>query len=298
MALSRSPDETSEEINSDPYYIEASQLLFAENSDGVEGSVAMIYKGNWIDKDIKVAIKAINLKEQSSEECDREKNIMQGLAHPNIVTFLGYSETSLSTGSAYLIVMECITKGDLWERIGSTRMPEWKERLAIMSGITSGVAYLHSVNIIHCDIKPENVLLGDNDQVKLCDFGSAEQINESKSTQTTGGINEIRVTRSTGGTMGYLPPESCPESSTVTKKYDIYSLGMTFFETACWKIAYEHDSREEIIRKTIKGEREKITTECPKKMKKIIETCWAQDPENRPEAESVCSSLDLLRHSM
>uniref|UniRef100_A0A2N9GNM5 Protein kinase domain-containing protein n=1 Tax=Fagus sylvatica TaxID=28930 RepID=A0A2N9GNM5_FAGSY len=105
---------------------------------------------------------------------------------------------------------------------GNGPVLEWQERVEIALGTARGLAYLHSgceQRIIHCDVKPENILLHDNLQVKISDFGISKLLSREQSTFFTA----LR------GTRGYLAPEWLT-GSPISDKADVYSYGMVLLE--------------------------------------------------------------------
>ncbi|KAL6184329.1 hypothetical protein ACLB2K_045731 [Fragaria x ananassa] len=126
-------------------------------------------------------------------------------------------------GKQCCLIYEYMNRGSL-EKIlfGNGPVLEWPKRYEIAFGMARGLAYLHSgcePKIIHCDIKPENILLNDDMQVKISDFGLAKLLYDEKS--------ELLTTLR--GTRGYLAPEWLT-SRGITDKTDVYSYGMVLFE--------------------------------------------------------------------
>uniref|UniRef100_A0A2N9GH19 Receptor-like serine/threonine-protein kinase n=1 Tax=Fagus sylvatica TaxID=28930 RepID=A0A2N9GH19_FAGSY len=126
-------------------------------------------------------------------------------------------------GKQRFLVLEYMNRGSLGSTLfGNGPVLEWRERLEIALGTARGLAYLHSEcehRIIHCDVKPENILLHDNLQVKISDFGLSKLLNPDQSALFT----------TMRGTRGYLAPEWLT-SSAIYDKADVYSYGMVLLE--------------------------------------------------------------------
>jgi serine/threonine protein kinase len=114
---------------------------------------------------------------------------------------------------------------------------QWNLRAQLALGVARGLLYLHeecSTQIIHCDIKPQNILLDENFSAKISDFGLAKMLRTKQSHTNTG----IR------GTRGYVAPEWF-KSAGITAKVDVYSFGVILLELICCRRNVESDVAEE-----------------------------------------------------
>lgn len=183
-----------------------------------------------------VALKKLNLaiKMQGDAEFAVEMETLGKVVHPNLVTLLGYC----STNDEKILVYEYMANGDLdtWlgDRSGKQPLLEWENRWKIAIGSARGLAFLHheiTPRIFHRDIKPSNILLDDNLDPKLADFGLARLISDYDTHVSTG----------LAGTVGYIPPEYGPGRVAATTKGDVYSFGVILLELVTGK----RPSREE-----------------------------------------------------
>lgn len=145
------------------------------------------------------------------------------LDHRNIVKVTDI----LEEGGEYFIVMEYVEGRTLNEIIKREVGPiERKRAINLFRQILEGVAYIHSQPkpIIHRDLKPLNVLVTNDDTVKITDFGIAKELEDGEGSSTT-----------MKGTPTYMSPEQIMDPKTVDIRTDIYSLGMTFYEMLCGK---------------------------------------------------------------
>ncbi|KAF7141623.1 hypothetical protein RHSIM_Rhsim06G0106200 [Rhododendron simsii] len=183
------------------------------------GGFGAVYKGTLPDKSLVAVKKITNFGIQGMKDFCAEIAIIGNIHHVNLVKLIGFC----AQGSERLLVYEYMNHGSLDHtlfRIGFVL--EWKERVAIALGMARGLAYLHSgcqQKIIHCDIKPENILLHDHFQAKISDFGLSKLLSSEQSTLFT----------TMRGTRGYLAPEWLTGSA-ISDKTDVYSFGMVLLE--------------------------------------------------------------------
>ncbi|CAN4080700.1 unnamed protein product [Withania somnifera] len=183
------------------------------------GGFGTVYKGTLSDGAV-VAVKKMNaLGAHGKREFCTEIAIIGRVHHVNLVSLKGYCA---HRGQRFL-VYEYMNRGSLDRTLfGNGPVLEWHTRFEIALGTARGLAYLHGgceQKIIHCDVKPENILLHDNLQVKISDFGLSKLLNSEQSSWFT----------TMRGTRGYLAPEWLT-SSAITEKSDVYSYGMVLLE--------------------------------------------------------------------
>ncbi|RZS11830.1 hypothetical protein BHM03_00043203 [Ensete ventricosum] len=183
------------------------------------GGFGSVYKGELPDSTT-VAVKRIESAGlQGRKEFCTEIAIIGNIRHVNLVRLRGFC----AQGSRRLLVYEYMNRGSLDRSLfGVGPALEWQERVDIAAGAARGLAYLHSGcdhKIIHCDVKPENILLHDGGQVKISDFGLAKLLSPEQS----GLFTTMR------GTRGYLAPEWLTNAA-ISDRTDVYSFGMVVLE--------------------------------------------------------------------
>ncbi|GFY93867.1 S-locus lectin protein kinase family protein [Actinidia rufa] len=183
------------------------------------GAFGTVYKGTLTDNTFVAVKKITSLGIQGKKEFCTEIAIIGNIHHVNLVRLKGFC----ALGRQRFLVYEYMNRGSL-DRVlfGKGPVLEWQERLEIALGTARGLAYLHSEcdqKIIHCDVKPENILLHDNLLVKISDFGLSKLLSPEQS----GLFTTMR------GTRGYLAPEWLSNSA-ITDKSDVYSYGMVLLE--------------------------------------------------------------------
>ncbi|XP_021755732.1 G-type lectin S-receptor-like serine/threonine-protein kinase At2g19130 [Chenopodium quinoa] len=185
-----------------------------------EGGFGFVYKGTLPNSSCDIAVKHLKIQGQGEKQFRAEISTLGTIHHSNLVHLWGFCVE----GSKRFLVYEFMPNGSLDRHIffDSRGNLDWTTRYKIGLGIAKGLAYLHSgcrECIIHCDIKPENILLDDEYNPKIADFGLAKLLCRDFS----------RVLTTMRGTRGYLAPEWI-SGSPITSKADVYSYGMMLFE--------------------------------------------------------------------
>lgn len=184
------------------------------------GGFGTVYKGELPDNSL-VAVKKIEgVGVHGRKEFCTEIAVIGNIRHINLVRLRGFC----AQGSKRLLVYEYMNQGSLDRPLFSHVGPvlEWGERVEIALGAARGLAYLHTGcehKIVHCDIKPENILLADGGQVKISDFGLAKLMAPEQSALFT----------TMRGTRGYLAPEWLTNAA-ISDRADVYSFGMVLLE--------------------------------------------------------------------
>lgn len=195
------------------------------------GGFGSVYEGVLPGDKTKVAVKQLESIGQGKKEFRAEVGIIGSIHHMHLVQLRGFC----AEGPHRLLVYEYMANGSLdkslFPVVGSTQLLDWKTRYKIALGTARGLAYLHDdcrEKIIHCDIKPENILLDKNFSAKVSDFGLAKLLNKEQS----------QVFTTMRGTRGYLAPEWLMNLA-ISEKSDVYSFGMVLLEIISGRKNYE-----------------------------------------------------------
>lgn len=201
------------------------ELKKATNKFKVElgrGGSGVVYKGVLNDARV-VAVKKLADMNQGEEEFWAEVSTIGTIYHMNLVRMWGYC----SEAAHRLLVYEYIDNGSLAKHLfssaNSSKLLGWEQRYRIAVGTAKGLAYLHHEClewVIHCDVKPENILLDSDFEAKIADFGLAKLSHRSGFQSH---VSRIR------GTKGYLAPEWA-SNLPITAKIDVYSYGIVLLE--------------------------------------------------------------------
>ncbi|EYU21049.1 hypothetical protein MIMGU_mgv1a017815mg [Erythranthe guttata] len=205
-------------------YSDIKRITHQFNDKLGEGGYGIVYKGK-LNNEIVVAVKVLNNSNGNGEEFVNEVSTIGRIHHVNIVRLLGFC----ADGFRRALVYEFLPNGSLEKSIfqaGSNRITlDWEKLKDIALGIAKGIKYLHEgcdQQILHFDIKPQNVLLDHNFNPKICDFGLAKLCSKEQSAVT------MTAAR---GTMGYIAPEVLSRTfGRVSYKSDVYSFGMLLLE--------------------------------------------------------------------
>lgn len=200
-----------------------------------KGAFSTVYKGVLkSDSGRLVAVKRLEKVVQgNNKEFKAEVSTIGKTNHKNLVKLLGFCDED----AHQLLVYEFMENGSLEHFLFGSSWLAWNQRIQIACGIARGLAYLHedcSSQIIHCDVKPQNILLDDSYSARISDFGLAKLM-KSEQTRTTTGIR---------GTRGYVAPEWF-KNMAITAKVDVYSFGVMLLELICCRKNVEFQVGEE-----------------------------------------------------
>ncbi|KAF7041851.1 hypothetical protein CFC21_051584 [Triticum aestivum] len=187
-----------------------------------QGGFGYVYKGLLPGSGKEVAVKQLKAGSgQGEREFQAEVEIISRVHHRHLVSLVGYC---IAGASQRLLVYEFVANDTLERHLHGKGLPvmDWPKRLAIALGSAKGLAYLHedcNPRIIHRDIKAANILLDENFEAKVADFGLAKLTTD----------NNTHVSTRVMGTFGYLAPEYA-SSGKLTDKSDVFSFGVMMLE--------------------------------------------------------------------
>ncbi|XP_062028863.1 serine/threonine-protein kinase STY46 [Rosa rugosa] len=251
-----------------------------------EGPQAIVYEGLYNSKP--VAVKIIQPDEtgvispERKEKFQREVTLLSKARHENIVKFIG-----ASVKPTMMIVTELMRGGTIQKYLWNTRpvIPDLKLSISFALDICRAMEYLHANGIIHRDLKPSNLLLTENmKQVKLADFGLAREQIEGAMT-------------SEAGTYRWMAPElfstePVPRGAKIDydHKADVYSFSIVLWELLTNKTPYKGRSNVMVAYATANNVRPNLE-DIPEGIIPLLESCWAEDPKDRPEFMEVTDYL-------
>ncbi|KAM3708910.1 hypothetical protein ACJW31_02G132200 [Castanea mollissima] len=261
-----------------------------------KGSFGTVYKGALYKGKKLIAVKRLEkLVEEGEKEFRAEMRAIGRTHHKNLVQLLGYC----AEGSKRLLVYEYMSNGSLADVLfKGIRRPYWDERVRIALDVARGILYLHEeckAPIIHCDIKPSNILMDDFWTAKISDFGLAKLLTP----------DQTRTFTMVRGTRGYMAPE-WQKNTPISMKADVYSYGMVLLEIVCCRRNMDVNASipEEIVLSTwvykcfvarelgkiVGGE--EVDQRTLENMVKVGLWCIQDEPFLRPSMKSVVLMLE------
>ncbi|KAL3734886.1 hypothetical protein ACJRO7_024117 [Eucalyptus globulus] len=183
------------------------------------GSGGIVFKAVLLDCRV-AAVKQLHEANQGENEFLAEMSTLGNLNHMNLIDMWGYC----AEGKHRLLIYEFMEHGSLAENLSSLTELDWSKRFEIAVGSARGLAYLHEEClewVLHCDVKPQNILLDSMYQPKVADFGLSKILKREGPKDSS--FSRIR------GTRGYMAPEWV-YNMPITSKVDVYSYGIVLLE--------------------------------------------------------------------
>ena len=240
------------------------------------GGMADVYRARDTRLDRDVAVKVFHSVTDSigHHRFAEEARILARLTHPGLVTV---HDSGFSDGDPFL-VMHLVAGKTLAARLADGPLPVL-DVLALARQLAGILAYVHDVGIVHRDVKPSNVLLGDDEQAYLADFGISRLIGTGDRVTEAGKII---------GTVGYLSPEQVLGAD-ATRAVDVYALGLVLLECVTGRPEYEGIGVEAAIARLHRPPR--VPDDLIAPLSTAIEAMTETKPERRP---SMAECMTLL----
>lgn len=237
------------------------------------GGMGTVYKAFDYELQRKVAIKFLSidlLREPHFRERFKKEAIHQAhLSHPNIAIVHRLVEYNGKTG----IVIEYIRGNSLSNILKRNKLLSLNDSVYIVKQVLAGVGYAHAKGFIHRDVKPSNIMLNNEGQIKILDFGLSKNLEEATQTNSPGIM----------GTYSYMSPEQVMNRP-VSHQSDIYSIGCTFYEMLAgfppFAVGSEYEIMDAQVRLVHRKLRE-VGVSVPESIDRIIDKALAKDPLNR-----------------
>lgn len=234
-----------------------------------------------------VAMKVLRYDFTNEEELhrrfQREASSVTSLAHPNIVAIYDVGEDQ----DIHYIVMEYVKGKTLKQYIQEFAPLSPAKSVQIMKQLTSAIAHAHENGIIHRDIKPQNILMDEQGNVKVTDFGIALTTSATSFTQTNSVL----------GTVHYLSPEQA-RGGVSTKKSDIYALGIVLYELLTGQLPFSGESAVSIALKHLQSDTPSVRdfdASIPQSVENIVLKATMKDPLHRyVSIEAMQSDLETV----
>ena len=254
------------------------------------GGMADVYKAQDRLLDRPVAVKILHAQFQSDEEFiekfHREAQAAARLSHPNIVNIYDVG----ASGDDHYIVMAYVPGRTLKELIQQRGHLAPEEALTITGEIAEALAHAHANGLVHCDIKPHNILMMNGQTAKVADFGIARAVTESTMTYSGNVI----------GSVHYFSPEQA-KGTMITPKSDVYSLGVVLYEMLTGELPFTGENPVSIAMKHLQDEPtpvRRIDPDIPPVVEALVSRMMAKDPAMRPSSEEVVHEVEQAKAMM
>lgn len=249
------------------------------------GGMADVYKAIDSVLDRPVAIKVLHRHFAEDEDFvsrfRREAQAAANLNHPNIVSIYDWG----SQNSTYFIVMELLEGESLKQRIQAKGVIPPREAMEITKKVLSALSFAHRNNIVHRDIKPHNIIITNDGEVKVTDFGIARA-----------GASTMTQTGTILGTAHYLSPEQA-RGHEVGVTSDLYSAGVVLYEMVTGRIPFDGENPVAIALKHVHEAPVRpieLNADIPQALQTIILKAMAKNPESRYQSATEMRN-DIMR---
>ena len=254
------------------------------------GGMADVYRAKDQLLERTVAVKILHQQYENDKEFierfQREAKAAARITHPNIVNVY---DVGIAEGRHY-IVMEYVPGRTLKERIKEEGPVPAAEALHIARQIAGALAQAHINNLVHCDIKPHNILVMPDGNVKVADFGIARAVTESTMT-----YNDNIM-----GSVHYFSPEQA-RGTIITPKSDVYSLGVVLYEMLTGRIPFDGNTAVSIARKHLEEEPQPLRSlvpNIPPVVEALVTRMMAKDPALRPDSRLLVQDITRAEQMM
>jgi hypothetical protein len=248
------------------------------------GSYGTVHTARWKKQPMPVAVKRLVKQTNATEEVlfdmFEEASNLTRLQHNNVVVFVGVCTEAPNL----CIVTEYMARGSLRSVLDdkSAKLP-WKTRVRMLRDAARGLAFLHAQEpapVIHRDVKSSNLLVDENETVKLADLGFARARNEG-------------TTMTRCGTPAWTAPEILIGHK-YTEKADVYSFGIVMWEVLTRAYPYQGHNFMQVSIEVANGTRPTVPSDCPADYLQTMKRCWKADPSKRPSMDRVLESMEAM----
>ncbi|XP_061781367.1 proto-oncogene tyrosine-protein kinase Src isoform X1 [Nerophis lumbriciformis] len=236
-----------------------------------QGCFGEVWMGTW-NGTTRVAIKTLKPGTMSPEAFLQEAQVMKKLRHEKLVQLY-----AVVSEEPIYIVTEYMGKGSLLDLLKGDmgKMLRLPQLVDMASQIAAGMEYVERMNYVHRDLRAANILVGENLECKVADFGLARLIEDNEYTARQGAKFPIKWTAPEAAHFGRF-----------TIKSDVWSFGILLTELATkGRVPYPGMVNREVLDQVERGYRMPCPAECPPSLHELMQTCWKREAEERPTFE-------------
>lgn len=254
-----------------------------------EGAYGSVYLAEYNGYPVACKVIKAGITQENARKILDELRVMRRLKHPNVVLLMG---ACLNSKQQIMIVTEFASRGDLKHCLKD--VTSISKRVDLAHDVATGLSWLQPYNIVHRDLKLDNLLVSEDWTIKITDFGLSIELEDGASWDRF------------GGNIKYSAPEILKvKYSRDNKKYaygektDVYSFGLIW-----WQILTKGDpfvprpdkfkSKEGLASYILEGNRPPMVTWWPQALKTMISNCWSPSPANRPTFRAILDAWERL----
>ncbi|KAK6156000.1 hypothetical protein DH2020_010248 [Rehmannia glutinosa] len=288
-------------FSGDPDFSTGPHALLNKDCELGRGGFGAVYR-TVLGDGRSVAIKKLTVSSliKSQEDFEREVKKLGKAHHVNLVALDGYYWTPL----LQLLIYEFISGGNLYKHLhegsGENHL-SWNERFNVILGTAKGLAHLHQMSIIHYNLKSSNILIDNNGEPKVADYGLARLLPM---------LDRYVLSSKIQSALGYMAPEFACKTVKITEKCDVYGFGILVLEIVTGRrpVEYMEDDvvvlcdmvrgllEEGEVQECVDGRLQgKFPVEEAIPVMKLGLICTSQVPSNRPDMAEVVNILELIR---
>lgn len=265
---------------------------FVQQEEIGEGSFGKVYLVEDKKKRKQYAAKVLNVQINNLSQEDKislshEVNINAGMNHPAVLKFVGYSPNNFRGEPNPVILTEYCKNGSLQSLISNhTKYGGiWDDtkKLITIFGIAIGMRYLHSNNIIHRDLKTDNILMDDILCPKIADFGLSKKIHLNPNSMS------LQSAKNFKGTPIFTAPEVF-QTKECTEMSDVYAFGFILYEIVT-NTTLGNPTYMLLAFRVASGQPPNFNDQIPDSYRQLIERCWSFNPSDRPKFSEIVSML-------
>ncbi len=259
------------------------------------GGMGVVYRARDLNLERPVAVKL--LPEELTHDSERRKRLLReariaaSLNHPNICTVYEVGEDR----GRIFIAMEFVPGSTLASRLEGGPLPT-RELLAIALEIAEGLAEAHAADVIHRDLKPQNVMVTPSGRTKILDFGLAKMVPTVAEDAATSSM--LSSAGLVVGTLPYMSPEQV-QGGAIDARSDVFSYGVVLYQMVSGRRPFRGDTAPSVAAEILKGDPEALAVICPdlpRELARIVERCLEKRPEDRyRDAREVLTDLRTIR---
>ncbi len=238
------------------------------------GGMGIVYLATYVKTGQQCALKvlspALSSNEQLTARFSREMEILKRLQNEHIVRYFGGGKYK----TQHYYAMELMDGGSVEDLLKEKKRFPWEQAIDIGMQVAKALEHAHNAGIVHRDLKPANLFLSVDGHMKLGDFGIA------RDTEATA----LTAAGKTVGTYAYMAPEQIAGKPPVSRKTDLYALGIVIYEMLAGHPPFEAESPAEMLFSHLNDDPPRVTSEamdCPVWLEKVVDKLLEKDPEDR-----------------